>query len=351
MAMLMSRRCGRGFVLHCCWAAFLALFIQIVNVVADCSHAKAIEPVMNLPRTIQGWTLSDEPRKVFAKNIFDYMDGAGELYIGYRFKHLDVYQYASPGEQDVLVELYWMGSPDDAFGLLSGDWGGNPVNLGQPSAPNGGASPWPGTRALYGGGLLRVWVNNLYARVMAFQETAASKAAVMAIGRLIVAGRETPAAPQLLSALPLVGDTGFKLRPDRTCYLRSHLVLNSVYFLSASNILDLGPATEAVTTSYSLSDDKGRRSARLLLIRYRDAQSAQGAIVHFEKVYLPEKHLTPATSPNQVARFWPIEDGWLGYVGQGRCVAMVFECSSRESAERFLNRALDGLSKLENTHE
>ena len=39
---------------------------------------------------------SDEPRRITEETIFDYMDGAGELYLAYRFGHLDVYVYAAP---------------------------------------------------------------------------------------------------------------------------------------------------------------------------------------------------------------------------------------------------------------
>ena len=322
--------------------------IRGYNVAMGCPSTEA---AMNLPKTIDGWTRSEEPRKILASGIFDYMDGAGELYIGYRFKHLDVYEYASPDEEQILVELYWMESPDDAFGLLSGDWGGDPVSLGQPAVPGGVNGPWPGNRALYGKGLLRIWSNDLYARVMAFQETAASKATVMALGRIIVAGRDNPAPPHLLSALPLADDAGFKLHPDRACFFRSHLVLNSVYFLSTGNILDLGHSVEAVTAPYSSLNDRGRYSVQLLLVRYRDARSAQAALAHFEKVYVPEKHSTSAQSAPGARRLWRIEDGWLGYVGHGSCAALVFECPSRESAERFMQKAVNGFTKLETTHD
>jgi hypothetical protein len=306
---------------------------------------------MNLPKTVCGWTRAEQPRKILTNGIFDYMDGAGELYIGYHFQHLDVYEYDSPGEGQILVELYWMDSADDAFGLLSGDWGGDPVDLGKSTAARGGAGLWPGNRSLYGSGLLRIWSDNLYARVMAYQETAGSKAAVMEFGRIITAGRGNPAPPRFLSALPLAGDKGFKLRADRVCYFRSYLVLNSAYFLSTSNILDLGLSVEGVTTLYSSSGDKARRSVRLIVVCYRDAQSARTALAHFEKIYLPEKHLATAESTPGDRRFWKIEDGWLGYVGHGRFAALVFECPDRESAVRFLEETINRCDKLEATHE
>lgn len=306
---------------------------------------------MNLPKTINGWTMSEEPRKITAKGIFDYMDGAGELYLGYRFQHLDVYEYASPGEENILVELYWMDSSDEAFGLLSGDWGGDSVDLGQPPTPHDGAATWPGTRALYGGGLLRIWSDNLYVRVMAFHETAKSKAAVMELGRIIVKGRANPTPPRLISAVPLAGDAAIKLQPNRVCYFRSHLVLNSIYFLSTGNILDLGHSVEAVTATYRSSDADKKHSSRLLLLRYRDNPSAKAAIAHFEKIYLPEKHRATAESSSKSSQFCEIEDGWLGYAWQGRCVALVFECPRRESAARLLEDAFNKLDKIEASHE
>ena len=39
---------------------------------------------------------------------------------------------------------------------------------------------------------------------------------------------------------PRLSDRNSRLGSDRTVYLRSHLVLNSAYFLSSENLLDLG---------------------------------------------------------------------------------------------------------------
>jgi len=306
---------------------------------------------MNLPKNIGGWTMSEGPRKITAQGIFDYMDGAGELYLGYRFQHLDVFEYAMPEEENILVELYWMESSDEAFGLLSGDWGGDAVDLGQPVGVGDEGATWPGVRALYGRGLLRIWSDQLYVRILAYRETERSKAAVMELGRVIVKGRANPAAPQLVAAIPLAGDGGFKLRPDRLCYFRSHLVLNSIYFLSTNNILDLGRSAEAVTATYRAKDAGKKGTPRLLLVRYHDKSSARAAVVHFEKVYLPERHHTEVESSARSLQICEIEDGWLGYASEGRSAAWVFECPCRESAVRFLEDAVHKLDKIEASHE
>ena len=215
------------------------------------SHARPALAV-HLPETVDGWSRPAPLRRIEAAGIFDYMDGAGELYLAYRFDHLDVAEYASPERGEILVELYWMRTSDDAYGLLSGDWGGEPVALKEPA-------PDPGPRALYGAGLLRLWSDDLYARVLATRESEAARRAVLALGRAIVAGRRDPPPPRLATSLPQTA-AELTLRPDSVCFLRSHLVLNSAYFVSQRDILNLGPNVEAVTARYG--------NARLVLVRY-----------------------------------------------------------------------------------
>jgi hypothetical protein len=304
-----------------------------------------------LPHEVRAWTRSDKPRIVTAQNIFEYMDGAGELYIGYRFLLLDVYDYTSTDLDDILVEIYWMGSSDDAFGLLSNDWGGEAVDLGTPAARSG-SSIAPGTRALYGAGLLRIWSGNLYARVMAYRDSEAARSAVLDIGRSIVAGRESPAEPALLKLLPTVIQPGFRLRADRLCYFRSHLVLNSVYFLSTGNILDLGLKAEAVTAPYEApAGARTRTSFRALLIRYSGDREARAALSHFLEVYVPEKTKGAPTGRAADSGIIRIEDGWMGYRLNSASLGLVFECPGPEVARSFLNQALKDASKAEAVHE
>ncbi len=346
----MKRCAGFRLLSRLCWITVCVSFLfgegsLVMNGVRD-------ESGINLPESVDGWTRNGEPRRITAKTIFDYMDGAGELYLGYRFKHLDVFEYSSPDEDQILVELYWMESSDDAFGLLSGDWGGDPADPEEePPADRQASDPWQGKRALYGNGLLRIWSDNLYARVMAYQETPKSKAAVMKLARVILSKRNRPAPPSLLKALPLTGDGGFVLRANRVCYFRSHLVLNSVYFLATGNILDLDHSAEAVTGTYAAANTKSDQRVQLILIRYRDSETARTGVLHFERTYLPEKKATGVPPAHGNSQFWRVEDGWLGYCLTGRTLALVFECPSRESAGSYLDHALERLDSLEVRHE
>jgi hypothetical protein len=321
----------------------LAAMASVVASRAQAGNAKVSPMNVTLPQSLGSWTLSGPAKRVEPQAIFDYMDGAGELYLGYRFSHLDVYEYKGPGQSDILVELYWMDSADDAYGLLSGDWGGSAVDLA--SAPGRGA-PSP-VRALYGAGLLRIWSGNLYARVLTYEETDAAKQNVLAVGKAIVAGRPEAMAPHLIQALPQAVGSQFALRPDRTVYLRSHLVLNSAYFLSSENLLDLGLDCELAAASYSGNAGTGSpRQVRVLLVRYAGEAAARKALAHFQKVYLSGKS-SPAGDRGVVS----IEDGWTGFILSGRGLGLVFEAPGETSARLFLESAKQALDHVEAFHE
>ena len=68
---------------------------------------------IHLPKNVGHWTRPDSPQVINSKNIFEYMNGAGELYLGYRFHHLDVFDYTSQNQDNILVELYFMETSDD----------------------------------------------------------------------------------------------------------------------------------------------------------------------------------------------------------------------------------------------
>ncbi len=325
------------------FAARSLLILLIAGATLACAARpqEAEYPAMSLtlPSSVGVWSLTGPAKRVEPKAIFNYMDGAGELYLGYRFKALDVYQYKSATQDEILVELYWMETSDDAWGLLSGDWGGEAVEL-SPADDSGGRHQ---IRALYGAGLLRAWTGNLYARVLAYQETNDSKQAVLRIGRAIAAGRSQSKPPRLTEVLPPTIGNQFSLRADRIVFLRSHLVLNSVYFLSQENLLDPGLECELVAALYRPeAQTSGAKPVRALLIRYGNEGTAQKALHDFQRVYLSGKPISPG---NRGAA--AIEDGWVGFILSGRGLGLVFEAPDEVLAQLFLENSKRALEKVE----
>jgi Family of unknown function (DUF6599) len=346
---------GRFRRVRTAWVLLGVSFLPL----ASCKRAPTEVLTMNelslkLPRAVAAWTQSGGPKFVGPEDIFNYMDGGGELYLGYRFRRLEVQTYSSADQGEILVELYWMESSDDAYGLLSLDWGGEAVALAPPMPGSSSLPETDGPRALYGAGLLRLWSGNLFARIMADHETSASKKAVQALGQAIAAGRSTPPRPELIEALPARVGSRFLIRQERVTFLRSHLVLNSVYFLSSDNLLDLTPDCEVATTTYGQGAAKAVGSAkppRLMLARYANETAATNALTHFRQTYLPDKLNGPKPSLLGDNGVVAIEDGWMGFARSGRGLALVFESSDEASARLFLSESTRILAKREASHE
>lgn len=326
--------------------AFFLLTIPLMVSASEGAKGRMKVYKPNLPKTIGVWTRSDSLRVINSENIFEYMDGAGELYLAYRFDRLEVYEYKADDEKNILVELYYMETSDDAFGLLSLDWGGEHVSFIDSPKNTLNRSLTSSTRALYGAGLLRIWSDNLYSRVMAFRETPASKQAVLTLGKTIAANRKSPPEPELLKILPLEIGVDWKLSKDRIGYFRSHLVLNSLYYLSHENILNLDLSAEAVAAPYVSMDGKDRKRVQFLFVRYPDSGQAQQALDHFHKAYLPEHEKDYVSgSVTKSQSYFKIEDGWLGYKVHGPCIALVFECPDENSARMIIKQIQFNLLK------
>jgi len=325
---------------------FCLLFFLLISTMPGQTGGKMPESKPTLPKTVGAWTRPDSPQLITAKNIFDYMDGAGELYIGYRFDHLESYEYKAQNQNNILVELYFMKTSDDAFGLLSLDWEGEPVELADEPADSGKSlqakappesSSWP--RALYGEGLLRLWSDTIYARIMATQETPESKEAVLELGRSIIEDRGNPPLPKLLKKLPDSFPENWVLGKDRTSYFRSHLVLNSIYYLGQENMLDLDLNSGAVTSSYERKESGGKKRIHFLFVKYLDYKRARQALAHFHKVYLPEHPIfLQSGSSGEISNIFLIEDGWLGYKIKDNTIAFIFECPDQETARTIINQ-------------
>ena len=322
----------------------LFLFVALcasVPVSADQDGGAAVQPQdrddpqpADLPSAVGAWTRADAPTRIQADALFDYMNGAGELYLAYGFKHLDVHTYRAEGQPDIMVELYTMGGADDTWGLQSEDWTGEAVTLDALTAES--------RLALYGAGLLRVACGPRYARILAYDETEASREAVLDLGHAVIGDCAAGPPPQVAGALPRKVTHGageLHLRHDRVRFFRSHLVLNAVYFLTSDDTLGLQGTADAVYAEYRPPGGDHTTRIHALLVHYPDATRARAALESFAGVYL-EAPDAAVVSPGTRQ----VEDAWIGYSLTGEVLAMVFEAPDAPTAEALV-RAMTGSTK------
>jgi hypothetical protein len=227
----------------------------------------ASQLVDQLPGSVDGWTAA-EPATVYdQESIYSYIDGHAEVYLAYGMSRCLARRYTAPaGESDLLLDIFEMASPEDAFGVFTHDTDGEPVGIGDGS--------------LYRYGWLSFWQDRYFVSLMAEAESERAEQAVLDLARgvaaLLPAAGSSP--PAIVSALPAAG-----LEPRSVRFLRHPQILANHIYLDEENLFALGAKTAAVLASYQ----RGESGARLLLIEYPEAAAATRAQEAFGARFLP----------------------------------------------------------------
>jgi hypothetical protein len=270
-----------------------------------------------LPAEMEGYKSDGKDQFYDRQTTFRYMDGAAELYRSYGFKLLMVRRYVKSNDPPIIVELFDMGSSEDAFGVFSFETAGEDPQVGQGSD--------------YGGGLLRFWKGKYFVNVYAEQEASPTKQDVLQIGKGIAKSIKTEGQkPKLLNFLPR-GD----LDERSIRYFHHYQGLNYHYFVAHENILNLGARTNAVLASYLSPQSKGKTF--LLFIEYSTQQLATKAFQSFVKAFMPE---SATSGPIRM------ENGrWVAAQPFQKYVVVLFDAPSRERTEELIQAATKNLKE------
>lgn len=230
-----------------------------------CSTSTQAKLARYLPDDVEHWTREQE--QVYTpQTLYNYIDGGAELYLSYNFRQMVNRVYSRPGQPDLQVDLFDMGTSREAFGVFSHSREAVDTAFGQGSQ--------------YVPGLLLFWKDRYYISILASPETDESRAAMHRIAATIDQRiLSTGPLPDILEMLP-----GDSLVHGSIRYFHHHIWLNSYYYITEDNILDIDGTTDALLAKYG---SRGHYRY-LLLVRYPDASRAEAAHQNFRRHYLPE---------------------------------------------------------------
>jgi hypothetical protein len=284
------------------WLAWVIVVAMTILAGCGAPGGKGPTPEDLLPASgaVAGWERSGEAKVYAPDDLFDYMDGQAELFFVYRFERLAVQEYTRGDEGPIIVEVYQVASPADAYGLFSFYTTGQPIDLGA----GGSAEP---------GRLISFWQGRFYAQVFAYGE--AEQESLSALARQIVAGMPGEGElPELVTRLPQEN-----LVPGSARFFHQKLSLDNLIWLGEENILGLGEQTDAALAAYTYGDAQ----AQLLVVEYPDATTAEAAHTALEGSDLEN----------------------LSAAGQGaRYLVAVFEAPDQAIARELLQQALANLA-------
>ena len=266
------------------------------------------ESGLSLPSQVGEWRVAEADAVYDRETLYDYMNGGAEVYLSYDFRRVWVRRFVGPDEEEIVLDIYDMGSSPEAFGIFSTSVEDPEVGLGQGSE--------------YGAGLLKFWKGNFFVSALNMGVSEEADLVLLDIGRAVDAAiNSTGAEPELLRSLP---SQDLNLRT--VSFFHSDVVLNNRYFLATENVLQLTDETNCVFGEYGSEGENGK----LLIIEYENAVWAEEAFNGFLRSYLPEAgddHLLQLEG-----------GGWVMARVNDRRISIVFEAPSEGRAVELLSQ-------------
>ncbi len=295
--------------------AMIAIFIVLTS---KCIGANMqVDEI--LPKYLEGWSVVGEDKVYNRSTIFDYMDGAGEIYLAYDFQQLFVREYTKELSGSVLIEVYQMNSSEDAYGIFTHDTEGEDVNIGQ--------------GAIYGLGLLRFWKGHIFSRIFAEKENEDTRSFIYMVGSKLADSVSEGNIPLLVSCLPEEGLIKNSIR-----YFHKKISLDIHYYLAESNILNLSEKTNAVLSRYQLGNVK----PWLLIVQYKDDKEARKAYEQFNKVYFHDKPFS-----NRTGRIEEVEESkFVSTKCLDRFLIFIFESTDKSLAKSIQENTVKKIKEV-----
>jgi hypothetical protein len=224
-----------------------------------------------------------------------------------------VARYARSESPTVTVEVFDMGTSEDAYGVFS-------YAREQEEPGIGGSFERKGR-------VLCFWQDRFYVCVAAELGSADSEIGVEEFARAM-AQRLPPAVhrPAMVGLLP---SEGLVAHSDR--FFHTHQSLNYHYYLARENVLNLSSDTDVVLARYAPG------STYLVVVRYGNEADAARGHTAFREQYLQE------STDEAVA----IEsDTYVSSGVDGRFVVVVLDAGTETAASRLLQATMHGISEF-----
>lgn len=288
-----------------CFSVFFVC-LSVLLMTSDSSSTPIADFQKSLPEGIMGWKAEAEDRFFDATTIFDYIDGAGEVYRAYNMRGCLSRRYVNPDGPAMMLDIFDMGSSKDAFGVFTHDQDGDVVRIGQ--------------GALYRPGWLSFWKDRFFVSIYMEAEMPATEEAVKGLGKAVasvISGNGIR--PEILSFFPLKGIKEKSIR-----YLHHPVLLNYHFYLADENILNIGPETDTALAAYRRGED----DALLLLVGYPKVEQAVKGRNKFLRHYLPDADSRGAAL---------LEDGkWSGVSLDDKLLVVVLDATTRNLLESLI---------------
>jgi hypothetical protein len=194
---------------------------------------------------IPGWNQSGEIETFIPKTLYEYINGAADLYFAYDFEELKVVEYHNEKKASVTIDVYRHKTPTHAFGIYSQErlHSANFIDIG--------------AQGYVENNVLNFLTGPCYVKISSYNTGAQDREILRAFAKKTAENLgEKEKLPSILTSFPLEGK-----------------VRNSEKFI-AKNFLGYSFFHSAFTADYELSDQK----FKLFIIKSGDPKECQNMI-------------------------------------------------------------------------
>jgi hypothetical protein len=104
------------------WVLFPIISLLLLWIPSNRAGQEASSALSSLLPDVEGMETQESPDIYFPETLFEYINGAAEIYLSYDFKELIVAEYTDSDSSDsVVVEIYDMGNHKNSFGIYSAE--------------------------------------------------------------------------------------------------------------------------------------------------------------------------------------------------------------------------------------
>jgi hypothetical protein len=98
------------------------LFFSFLNAKGALLEEEDVSSLHFLLPDVVTWKIPEAPQDYFPEILFEYINGAAEIYLSYGFKELTVGQYEKgDSNASLIIEIYDMGNEINSFGIYSAE--------------------------------------------------------------------------------------------------------------------------------------------------------------------------------------------------------------------------------------
>jgi len=257
---------------------------------------------------ITGWKQSGEIQTFIPKTLYEYINGAADLYLIYDFQELKVAEYQNEKKASVTIDVYRHITPTHAFGIYS-----------QERLPNANFIN-VGTQGYVEEEILNFIVGPYYVKITGYKIESGGQEVLISFAKKVAENlKEKGTLPALLKSFPLDGK-----------------VKNSEKFIN-KNFLGYAFLHSAFTADYELSGKK----FKLFVIEPADKTECKNMIQKYaeqtgkaEKNVIEGRHLIPDPHHGEIELHW-----------QGAYLWGILNVNDPELRSKYLKLFKEGLQK------